>query len=164
MDLLFIRFVHSCAAACDVAPAEAQSLLMTDEDDVGLLVAEIPFGAPPESVQEAAAQVFVGNKPYGAMATRTNWSPDNGPSSDAWCCAAVKPGEPAQFIVKRIAEDDSWWSIPRSSAPWFLLSIAASLRDMLKGKPIVVKYAKDHRLFRAPGQGPVPPVDDQGLI
>lgn len=99
------------------------------------------------------------------MASVVRWSPTpTGESSDAWCVIVVHPDAPARFMVRRLVEDHTWWSLPPAGAPWFALSTASGLRAAITNKqPMVFKRATDERLYRRVDEA-TPDVDEQGRL
>lgn len=102
---------------------------------------------------------------FGAMATRCYWSPDDGPSSEAWALLCLEITQPAQLFIRRLEEDERWWALKMNDAPWFLASSAGALRSLLEhGEWTEVKEAHDARLFGKVRDGDIPPVDEKGRI
>lgn len=161
-------FAAGCSEAIVRAQETTESILLTNEPfSSDVLVCELPIGAGPGVFRAAARSLMFDCRMFAAMSTRTNWSPDPGPSSPAWTFTAVgRDGGPAIIAVRRDVEDDRWWRILPSEAPWFALATAASLRGALRGEPLVPKKVPpdDRRLLDAPGIGPPPPTDRNGRI
>lgn len=164
-DLNLQRFAGGCLEAAETAQETTQAMLLTDAPGGAVSVCELPMGAPEKEVTRIGNRLFPGQT-YAGLATRVNWSPDDGPSSPAWCVTAVSAfGGPAVVAVRR-DEDVGIWNIPVADAPWFALSTAASLRGALAGKPLVPKLIPkgDRRLLNRPEEEPRSPVDEDGLL
>ena len=166
MNLGLEKFAGGCADACQYASDDSGALVMTEEEDE-ILVGEV-LGSDPEHVSLVTEEMFVGHRTYAALATRAMWSPDAGPSSDAWCLVAVDTSvSPAIIRVKRLVEDDHWWDIQVKDAPWFALSTASGLRKALAGERMVTKAImpdSDPRLMSKLTDGTPPRIDKEGNI
>lgn len=102
---------------------------------------------------------------FGAVATRCSWSPDEGPSSEAWALVCLEILKPGRIFVRRLEEDEKWWEIPLSEMPWFLGTTAGGLRALLeKGEWNEIKEGQDERLFGRIAEGNPPPPDEQGRL
>lgn len=149
------------------APAECSVAVGVDEDEEHLSFAA---GTDTETALILAEfdQLIAGSSREAAfMATKVAWSPTAaGESSPAWAAVTVARGEPAHFAVRRIAEDDHWWSLDGdSSVPWFLLSTAGGLRKALDGVPPTIKAVGERTsLLRSPLDVPRPEVGTDGLL
>lgn len=145
---------------------EAVAAMAMAEDPDGVIVASIKTGDSAEALGEAFEQLLVGGRRFMAMATRVNWSPDEGPTTLSWLVVAVSAEETAQFFVKQ-NDGDKWWRLGPMQAPWFALSTAGSLRKKLQGDPAPLTIrgdVQDPRLFSLPSDGTPPPLYPDGKL
>lgn len=133
------------------------ALFVTFDDQPGALVYGVKEGGLPPP------DFFVGRE-VGAIACRVEWSPDERPTRRCWAAAAVAlGGRPAAVGVGPYNRE--WFRIDGLDLPWFLASTAGGIRKALEhGEPMVIKYAKDERLFAPVVRGIVPPTDADGRI
>lgn len=149
------------------APEESTVAIGVADDDEHLSFAS---GTEPETQAILAEfdQLIAGSRREAAfMATKVNWSPTpHGESSPAWAAVTIARDEPAHFAVRRIAEDEHWWSLDAGTdTPWFMLSTASGLRNALDGEPPMIKAVGERTsLLRGPLDVPRPDVDTDGRL
>lgn len=158
----FSAFVGGACQAAQDAPFPVILAIADPSPEGDILV----MGLTEDEFAAGEGQQHLLAKQAAAVVTRVQWAPDDdSPTTDARLLVAVTPELDAVFAVKRDVEDDSWWNVGPQGAPWFALSTAGALREMLRtGKPLEVKTAFDARLFKRPDEVPTPPVDEQGRL
>lgn len=165
MDAMtFDQMFSGVLGAADAAPREMTTLVMFDDGD-DFLVTGLTANET-DQAQNLLNSLPLAGRSLVAMASRVMWTPEPepAPTVDSWAVVTVAEAATAGFAVRRLDIDERWWRLEPPDAPWFMLSTAAALRRALAGESMVVKDVQHRALFNAPGQGPVPSVDEHGLL
>lgn len=159
---------EGCVADALKEVPEDLGMIIAAHEEGGAIVTGVGAAEDAAAFTAAVDQLVAARPAALAAGLKLMWAPGDeetgGRPEPAWVVITVVPGRTARVLVKRFTED-VWWRLKPPECPWLVLSTASSLRAAVEqGKPMVLKQATDDRLFKAPGQGPVPPTDARGNI